>query len=1049
MSEESNWSNVFLDSMTDGTSGPDVFTGRESTGARLRRYAGLFATLIRQSNEHAENPLESLPVITELAARVTSCERVSVWFFDDDFSTITCRDLYMISKKTHTSGLVLPSAQFPEYTASLKIGQVIAVYDVYSDRRTANIPASYFSEAGITSLLDAPVWANGALTALLSFEHTGSRRRWLPEEEQLALSLTLYISFLIESARYREALADLRRSEERLAVTLQSIGDGVIVTNPEGRIIRMNPTAERLTGWPFAEAAGKPLTEVFHIVNAHSGEKAGDPVSRVLKTGQIVGLANDTMLIARDGTRRQIADSAAPIRENDNISGVIIVFSDVTKEYAAREAMRRSETEKSLILNTTAELFVYCDPDLRIRWANRAYAAMSGRLPGDLVGRYCYDFCNRQAGACEGCPLVLARDTGRPQQGEVTFANGKVFYMRGYPVTDEKGTVTTLILFALDITVLKKVEMELLSEKKHLEALFCNSQNAIVKIDREHRVLDVNDSFVRLFGFSLAEIKGLDLDTVLDAGKQGTADRNLTETLMQGEYIKIEAVRYNRHGKRLHLSIRAIPIIVDGVVVGGYITFADITERKMAEEALRKSEERYREILASIEEGYYEADLAGRVTFCNDAACKILGYARKELVGKSYRHLFKEPKAVLKAFNRVYHTAKPNRSFTVEIKRKDGSTFFGELSVSPILNSEGAVTGFRGVARDISERIKVEEQLRYLSLHDQLTGLYNRTFFEEELKRLDGSRKYPITIISADLDGLKLINDTLGHDCGDRQLISCAKVMKESLRASDILARVGGDEFNAILPGTDEQTGEKIAGRIRENLEKYNQTHAGPPLSISLGVATALSKDTPLNELFKRADDLMYREKLYRCDSVRSQIVQALLAALAERDYITEGHAKRLAALCLKVGVKLNLSSRQLSDLALLAHVHDLGKVGIPDSILLKQGPLTEEEWEIMRLHPEKGYRIAMSSPDLSGVADLILKHHERWDGKGYPLGLKGKETPIECRILAIVDAYDAMTNGRPYSKAKHKKEALAELRRRAGSQFDPELVELFISVVE
>ena len=569
-----------------------------------------------------------------------------------------------------------------------------------------------------------------------------------------------------------------------------------------------------------------------------------------------------------------------------------------------------------------------------------------------------------------------------------------------------------------------------------------------MKIDRKHRVLDVNDSFVNLFGFSLAEIKGQNLDDVLDVGKQGAADRSLTAMLMQGKHVKTEAVRYNRDGRRIHMSIRAIPILVDGAVVGGYATYADITERKQAEEALRKSEERYKEILASIEEGYYEADLAGRVTFCNDAACKILGYSREELMGKSFRHLFKEPKVVLSAFNKVFNSASPDRAFTVEIKRREGGTLFGELSISPIQNSAGAVTGFRGVARDISERIKVEEQLRYLSLHDQLTGLYNRAFFEEELKRLAGSRKYPITIISADLDGLKLINDTIGHDRGDRQLIACAGVMKESLRASDILARVGGDEFTAILPGTDERTGEKIAGRIRENLDLYNRTHAGPPLSLSLGVATALSKDTSLNELFKRADDLMYRDKLYRCDSVRSQIVQALLAALAERDYITEGHAQRLTDLCLKVGVRLNLSSRQLSDLALLAQVHDLGKVGIPDSILLKQAPLTGEEWEIMRRHPEKGYRIAISSPDIAGVADLILKHHERWDGKGYPLGLKRREIPVECRILAIVDAYDAMTNERPYSKARNKKAALAELRRCAGTQFDPDLVELFMLVI-
>jgi len=173
------------------------------------------------------------------------------------------------------------------------------------------------------------------------------------------------------------------------------------------------------------------------------------------------------------------------------------------------------------------------------------------------------------------------------------------------------------------------------------------------------------------------------------------------------------------------------------------------------------------------------------------------------------------------------------------------------------------------------------------------------------------------------------------------------------------------------------------------------------------------------------------------------------LSTLAVRDFATEGHAQRLDKYCRKIGEKANLSSGQLSDLAILAQVHDLGKIGVKDSILFKKGRLIEKERELMRSHSEKGYRIALSSVDLSGVADLILKHHERWDGSGYPLGLAGKEIPVECRILAIVDAYDAMTSDRSYGKVRSKSKALAELKKFAGSQFDPELTEIFVSILE
>ena len=264
----------------------------------------------------------------------------------------------------------------------------------------------------------------------------------------------------------------------------------------------------------------------------------------------------------------------------------------------------------------------------------------------------------------------------------------------------------------------------------------------------------------------------------------------------------------------------------------------------------------------------------------------------------------------------------------------------------------------------------------------------------------------------------------------------------------DILARVGGDEFAVILTKTSDEGAEKIAARMREILEEYNRHHSDLPLGLSIGLAVALDAEKSLHEVFRHADDLMYRDKLYRSTRARNKSIQTLLAALDERDYITQGHAQRLEYLCRKLGEKVKLSSSQLANLALLAQVHDLGKVGIPDSILFKAGPLTAEEWAVMRLHPEKGYRIAITSSDLSEVADLMLKHHEKWDGSGYPIQLQGEDIPIECRILAVVDAYDAMINDRPYSKGRSKEEALEEIKRSSGTHFDPQMVDIFFAVV-
>ena len=340
-----------------------------------------------------------------------------------------------------------------------------------------------------------------------------------------------------------------------------------------------------------------------------------------------------------------------------------------------------------------------------------------------------------------------------------------------------------------------------------------------------------------------------------------------------------------------------------------------------------------------------------------------------------------------------------------------------------------------------------EEKLYYLSYHDQLTGLYNRFFYEAKLRHLSQKPEYPVTIISADIDGLKLINDTIGQTAGNSLLKACANIISDALDGEGVLARVGGDEFSVILPLVNKEEGERIARQIRYQLYLYNQEHVNLPLSLSLGVATAEDNGTTLKHLFKLADDQMFRNKLHRSNSARNGIVQSLIATLAERDFFSEGHADRLEKMCLTVGEKMGLSSRQLADLALLAQVHDLGKVGIPDKILFKPGPLSEEEWQIMREHSEKGYRIASSSTDMQDVAELILKHHENWDGSGYPLGLNEEEIPVECRIFAVVDAYDAMVNERPYKKPIAHDEAIKELEACAGSQFDPTVVKFFVQL--
>jgi len=344
-----------------------------------------------------------------------------------------------------------------------------------------------------------------------------------------------------------------------------------------------------------------------------------------------------------------------------------------------------------------------------------------------------------------------------------------------------------------------------------------------------------------------------------------------------------------------------------------------------------------------------------------------------------------------------------------------------------------------------------EEKLKHMTFHDSLTGIYNRTYYDEEMERLNKnfSRFKPLSIMSIDIDGLKMVNDTFGDDKGDDYLKIVASIIKSPFRTTDIVARTGGDEFCIALPNTSEKVTQARIDEIEKLINKYNSKKPSIPLSISIGFSTTKDiKDETVYDIFQEADDDMYKYKLTHSVSPKSKIIDILSVSLAERDFISQGHAKRLSDAAGLLADKINLPDDKKRDILLLAKVHDIGKIGIPDNILFKQGKLTEKEFEKIKEHSKIGYKIANRSSELSHIAKLILHHHEWWDGSGYPDGLKGKNIPIECRIISIIDAYDTMTNSRPYHKAINRDRAIKELKRCSGTQFDPTLVKEFIQIL-
>lgn len=367
------------------------------------------------------------------------------------------------------------------------------------------------------------------------------------------------------------------------------------------------------------------------------------------------------------------------------------------------------------------------------------------------------------------------------------------------------------------------------------------------------------------------------------------------------------------------------------------------------------------------------------------------------------------------------------------------------------------------------------EELQSLVNKDGLTGVYNHRFFCDILKKIiknSESDNKSVSMVFIDIDYFKHYNDLYGHQKGDDILREVGNILKNSVRPKDIVARYGGEEFAIILPDTKEDEAILIAEGIREKIEKaYFEGEENQPngkITVSIGVSVYPDKAKDDIELIKSSDDALYRAKFFDknrveiytsiLDELKKDIeeqhidlitsIKTLISVINAKDKYTYGHIERVVVYARMLAEKLELNEEEKKNLIYGAYMHDIGKINISKDILNKRMALTDEEWNILKQHPNEGVEIIKSVDSLQDISSVILYHHERYDGKGYPDNLKGEEIPYNARILTVVDSFDAMTSERPYNKRKTYGEAIDELRRCSGTQFDPKIAEAFIEVI-
>ena len=500
-------------------------------------------------------------------------------------------------------------------------------------------------------------------------------------------------------------------------------------------------------------------------------------------------------------------------------------------------------------------------------------------------------------------------------------------------------------------------------------------------------------------------------------------------------------------GRELELSVfRLAPDRFAAII-------SDISGRKSMERALNAESQQLKVTLDSIGDGVVAIDASGNISMFNGVAGQMFGLKLPDSLGMSAGAAFElrggvsGMKFAMKLSNAQDRGDTGPVKGDIKLKHEDGTD--GTLSgFAAPMRSNRELLGFVVVFRDITEQQQREAEILYLNYHDMLTGLYNRNFFEEELKRLDTERQLPLSVIMGDANNLKLVNDIFGHREGDELLRVLSRLLKDSCRSEDIISRWGGDEFTILLPRTDADRAALICRRIQAKCRDFKTAERRIRPSISLGHETKTDMGTDIMHVIKAAEDMMYKNKLVDGRTAHTDFLQAMRGRIGESDTESERHINRLTELCTRTGRELNLRENDLADLKILAMLHDIGKAAIDLELLSKTDGLTTEEWEEIKRHSSLGYRIVRSAPELMMVADYILGHHERWDGGGYPQGLKGEQIPLPSRIFAVADAFDVMTRGRPYRIAISPETALMEIFRNAGTQFDPEVVVAFASVL-
>jgi diguanylate cyclase (GGDEF)-like protein/PAS domain S-box-containing protein len=666
-----------------------------------------------------------------------------------------------------------------------------------------------------------------------------------------------------ESERKRAEDA-LLESEGKCRTLVETAAESIFIAQ-DGIIKFCNKSFSSQIGYGLEELTTKTFADLIHP----------DDLKTVLHNylqrieGKDVPSRYSFRFIDAEGNTRWVVINAALISWEGRPASLCLA-TDITEQKQAMEALKARDEKFRQLYEKAQEGILIARGDT-LEFVNPALERILGRPADVLTSEPFTSFIypddqevlfDRHIRRMRGEVLERSHDF------RVVTPDGTVKWVVIHAqVIDWDGSKANLS-FVTDITERKQAEEELLRQKVRFESLFTNTNDAMVFVDEEHKIIDINYQFTRLFGYELDEIKGMSINKVVDP--HGMADNiYASPRFLRGEKVEMEAVRYGKDGQPIDVLLKGAPVFIKGKIVGGYAIYSDMREKKLAEKLIVESRKRFEAIVSSLREAVFLIDQATRlIGECNNAATRIFGYSREELVGRQSSILHVD-QAHFEQFGRDAMASYENPGYHATeflMRRRDGTVFPTENYVRPVRDSDGRILYVVSVVRDISARKQAEEKIHQMAYYDSLTGLPNRELFSDRLRiALAHARRKQqrVAVAMLDLDNFKDVNDTLGHDVGDLLLKAVAERLSAALRASDTVARFGGDEFVLVIPDLKETADViPVARKIVESFREPFLVDARELLvTISIGIAVYPGAGTQKNILLKKADSAMYRAK--------------------------------------------------------------------------------------------------------------------------------------------------------------------------------------------